>query len=146
MPTHDFLTVAASAYENGRTAGQVFIFLLIAAVLYRFLLRDWLTRRVTRPVRAAIAGVGIVAVVLVGVATARGDTDPDLVRAQMVAGCVDTAGAEARDYCKCLADEVLERNGTSREQLDALDAEMRKTQQGGPPPAVLTAAIEACVG
>jgi hypothetical protein len=147
MLTHELLTVAATAYENGRTAGQVTVFLLIGAVLYRFLLRPFLMTRVTRPVRGAIAGVGIVAIVLLGVAgsSASGEADGDRARAEMLAGCVDTGGEQQRSYCVCVVDEAMKRNGTTREDLARLNAQLEKVEEGGPVPAVMTDAIQLCL-
>jgi hypothetical protein len=147
MLNHDFLTFAATAYENGRVAGRVAVYLLIAAVLYRYLLLPRLSQVVTPPVRRAIAVAGILVVALVGVATARGDNEDAAAkqaRTDMLAGCVDTAGEEMRSYCGCVVDEVMERNGTSREELDRLDAEIRKAEDGGQIPAVMTESIEVC--
>ncbi len=148
--------LAATAYETGRIAGQATVLLLLAAVIYRFLLQRWLAARVAPPVRMAIAGAGVIAIIVFSVAggSARGDgatsgqkLDPNRAHTEMVAGCVDTGGEQQRSYCECVADRVLTSNGTSEADLERLNAEIRAVEEKGAPiPAVLKQSAEACAG
>ena len=88
--------LAATAYETGRIAGQATLLLLRRRRPLPLPAPPWLAPRVARPVRVAIAGAGVIAVVVFGLAGrlgARGrcrqKLDPNRARADMVAGCVE---------------------------------------------------------
>ena len=67
------------------------------------------------------------------------------VRTEMLAGCVDTAGDQARPQCGCLIDEMMARNGTSAEDLGRLEAEIGAVEkEGAPLPASYQQAGEVC--
>jgi len=147
--------LAATAYQAGQIAGQATVMLLLAAVIYRFLLQRWLAARVAPPVRMAIAGAGVIAIVVFSVAggSAPGDgaasgqeLDPNRAHAEMVAGCVDTGGEQQRSYCECFADQVMTRTGSSDADLERLNAEMRTVDEKGAVPAVIQKSAEACAG
>ena len=67
--------LAATAYETGRIAGQVTLLLVLLLAVYRFMLQSWLAPRVAPAVRMAIAGVGVIAIIVFSVdgGSARGD-------------------------------------------------------------------------
>jgi len=148
--------LAVTAYEAGQIAGQATLLLLVAAVLYRFLLQSWLAPRVARPVRAALAGAGVIAIVVFSIASgsARGDgatpgqkLDPNRAQTEMVAGCVDTGGERQRSYCECVADRVMASNGTTDADLHRLNADIRAVEEKGAPiPAVLKQSVDYCAG
>jgi hypothetical protein len=99
---------------------------------------------VPRTVWIVLAVTAAAAILLVGLKRASGP-DIERVRTEMLAGCQDTAAPEARPLCSCMVDEVLRRNGTSREDLARLDGEVRAAQNGsGPIPAVMQQAANAC--
>ena len=79
-------------------------------------------------------------------ATDGDNTEQEVAKARtdMLAGCVDTAGEQARSYCSCFVDEVMERNGTSAEDLRRLNAEFRATDEGGAVPTLLADSVAAC--
>jgi hypothetical protein len=133
------MSLAATAYENGQTAGTLFLVLLGAALVHRLLVRQWL------PGRAGVLAVSAVAIVVgVAIVAAGSGTDPEKVRADMLAGCESTAG-EGKSLCGCVVDEVMKRNGTSQEALDRLESQMRASQeQGTPVPAVFTESVGVC--
>ena len=66
----------------------------------------------------------------------------DQSRTDMIAGCRDQGAP--RSYCRCLADEVLERNGRNVARLRALEADVARLRPGSPPPALLVSATRAC--
>ena len=133
------MTLAASAYENGQTAGTLFFVLLGAALVHRLFVRDRF------PGLAGVAAVSAVAIVVgVAIVVSGGGTDPEQARAEMLAGCESTAG-EGKSLCGCVVDEVMKRNGTSGEALDRLESEMRASQErGSPVPAVFTESVGVC--
>jgi hypothetical protein len=45
----------------------------------------------------------------------------------------------------CVVDEAMKRNGTTREDLARLNAQLEKVEEGGPVPAVMTDAIQLCL-
>jgi hypothetical protein len=133
--------LAATAYESGRAAGALFMVVLVAALVHRFLVRDRL------PGARGVLAVTVVAVVA-GYFAVKSETrtDPEQVRADMVAGCQSSAGPGA-SLCGCVVDELRSRTGTSQEALDRLDEEMRTWQaRGGQPPADFNASAQACKG
>ena len=140
------LALFAGAYENGRTAGSFVVWLIIALVGYS-VLRRWLGGRVTSRYRRGALGFVVVCVALIGSIAYNGrgaETDLDSVRAEMREGCEAIAGRSA-GLCGCLVEEVLRRNGTSDERLEALAAEIEKSKAaGGTPPAVFTASAATC--
>jgi hypothetical protein len=133
------MTLAATAYENGQTAGTLFMVLLAAAVVHRLLVRQWL------PGPKGVAAVSVVAIAVGAALVVSGSgTDPEKVRADMLAGCESTAG-EGKSLCGCVVDEVMKRNGTSGAALDRLESEMRASQEeGSPVPAVFTESVGVC--
>ena len=63
-------------------------------------------------------------------------------RTDMIAGCRDQGAP--RSYCRCVADEVLERNGRNVARLRAMEADVARLRPGSPPPALLVSATRAC--
>ena len=138
------LALFGGAYENGRSAGSFVVWLIIALVGYS-VLRRWLGGHLTSRYRRGAFGFVVVCVALIASIAFNGrgaETDLDTVRSEMLAGCEATAGG-AGSLCGCVVDEVLRRNGTSDERLDALAAKIDKSK-GGPPPAVFTASADTC--
>lgn len=131
--------LAASAYENGRTAGALFLVVFAAALVHRYLVRDRL------PGAAGVLAVSVVALIAgIVVVKASSHRHTEKLRASMVAGCQASAGPAA-SICGCMIDELLERTGTSDEAIDRLNIRMQNWQvSGGTPPVEFTEAATIC--
>ena len=107
------------------------------------------------PITPLTGRLAIVAMLIVLAAMAsltRGGTAPERAgsnaaylnqsRTDMIAGCRNQGAP--RSYCRCLADELLERNGRNVARLPAMEAEVARLRPGAAPPRLLVSATKAC--
>jgi hypothetical protein len=104
------------------------------------------------PLTGRIAIVAMLIVLVVMASLARGGAAPERAasnrthlnesRTDMIASCRDQGAP--RSYCRCVADQVLERNGRNVARLQAMEADVARLRPGSRPPALLAAATRAC--